>query len=548
MKTIRAKVNKRLLAKADRLFTGTLSGRIIEVLQNARRAGATQVDITNKDGWVTVHDNGKGIKDFSGLLDMGGSDWDAKVEQSEDPAGVGLFCLAPRLVVVRSGHRYVTLNEPGWTGDLVAVKELEDSVSGTVLRFQDEPWSLEKVEMNAVFSGLKVTVGGQVCKSLPFVGDSAAAHPELGCRIEACNSSRISGWYSTWRNQQGYGNVLVNFHGQVVTFEYRPISDRSMFFLVDMTGEPTGIRLMLPARTRLVENDAFETLKRALEVEAYRFWQRAGEHTLEYKEFLRAKELGIELPEAKPVYELGLIGSCDSPEPAEVRKPEELSLDGCYRLSSGLADKEDGSDANAHLLAALGKLEAPFVPVRIASEYDGYSWAKLATIDKVKVRLGKELLTSDIWSGTLTCVESIGITAHTSDGKVFGSPVCMAVQPPEGEHARWMDGDHVYVTPEAEKQLDTAEIWFHLGGWYEEGNSYETQEADFSEELEAFWADLVGPDENWRLKLVEAAGYASRSWQSITINQEGSVEVVLVDGSTKRIQPPAEKVSTAAAA
>jgi len=39
MKFIRAMVNDRLLSKADRLFNGTLSGRIIEVLQNARRIG-----------------------------------------------------------------------------------------------------------------------------------------------------------------------------------------------------------------------------------------------------------------------------------------------------------------------------------------------------------------------------------------------------------------------------------------------------------------------------------------------------------------------------
>ena len=41
METIQAKVNQRLLTKADRLFTGSLNGRIIEILQNARRAGAT---------------------------------------------------------------------------------------------------------------------------------------------------------------------------------------------------------------------------------------------------------------------------------------------------------------------------------------------------------------------------------------------------------------------------------------------------------------------------------------------------------------------------
>ncbi len=40
--TIQAKVNPKLLSKANRLFTGTLDGRIIEILQNSRRAGATK--------------------------------------------------------------------------------------------------------------------------------------------------------------------------------------------------------------------------------------------------------------------------------------------------------------------------------------------------------------------------------------------------------------------------------------------------------------------------------------------------------------------------
>ena len=73
--TIQATVNTRLLSKAQRLFTGTLHGRIIEILQNARRAGATEVKITNDNGQVTVTDNGKGITDFSELLDLGGSGW-----------------------------------------------------------------------------------------------------------------------------------------------------------------------------------------------------------------------------------------------------------------------------------------------------------------------------------------------------------------------------------------------------------------------------------------------------------------------------------------
>ena len=54
MQTIQAKVSRRLLAKAERLFTGTLEGRVIEILQNARRAGATEVEIINQDGVLTA--------------------------------------------------------------------------------------------------------------------------------------------------------------------------------------------------------------------------------------------------------------------------------------------------------------------------------------------------------------------------------------------------------------------------------------------------------------------------------------------------------------
>jgi len=105
MQVIKACVSERLLQKATRLFTGTLDGRVIEILQNARRAGATEVRISNKDEIVTVQDNGSGIEDFQKLLDLGGSGWDEQLEAGEDPAGVGLFSLAPRKVTIISGGR-----------------------------------------------------------------------------------------------------------------------------------------------------------------------------------------------------------------------------------------------------------------------------------------------------------------------------------------------------------------------------------------------------------------------------------------------------------
>ena len=131
--TICAKVDPRLLTKSDRLFTGTVEGRIIEVLQNARRAGATEVRINNKDGFVTIQDNGSGIEDFQKLLDLGGSGWDEKMEAGEDPAGVGLFSLAPRKVSIVSGNRKTVIDKDGWTGKPVEVTRNTETVNGATL-------------------------------------------------------------------------------------------------------------------------------------------------------------------------------------------------------------------------------------------------------------------------------------------------------------------------------------------------------------------------------------------------------------------------------
>ena len=153
--TICAKVSERLLTKASRLFTGTLDGRIIEILQNARRAGATEVRISNKDGLITVHDNGSGIEDFQKLLDLGGSGWDEKLEAGEDPAGVGLFSLAPKKVTIISGSRKTVIDKDGWTGKPVEVTENAEVVTGPILKFRDEkPGDMNTVEKHAVCCGI----------------------------------------------------------------------------------------------------------------------------------------------------------------------------------------------------------------------------------------------------------------------------------------------------------------------------------------------------------------------------------------------------------
>ncbi len=546
MEYIQACVNQRLLTKAERLFTGSLNGRIIELLQNARRADATKVEITNEGGWVTVSDNGRGVDDFGKLLDLGGSGWNEACEESEDPAGVGIFCLAPREVTIRSQGKRAVIMKEGWTGTQVEISADTNPVrKGTILRFQDEPWEMGEVEKNAVFSGMEVVVDGKICSTLPFVSETALHHPELGCRIEVCESRKLNQLINSCRRGQWYNSGgILNFHGQLVVFDYRPLSDRDLHFLVDLTGEPTGIRLMLPARTRLVENEAYKKLLQAIERAAYRYVQGKGEHRLPYKEFLRVKELGITLPEATPTFTVGLLSNSDAPEPAEVVMPEEFPLERCYRFDPNVSGNE-GGETNAHLLAALGTFSDPFVPVEIRSSYDGYAWAKLPVIEKVEVKSGKELYSDWLWAGKLTCVDALTIVAHTSDGRIFSSPVCMAMapQPPE-EGPGWID-DHMLVTPQAKKRLQASEIWHHLGGWYDEGDTYDTQLAAFERDLDIFWAYLVGPDEYLWQTIIEPLYHITPEWKATHIYADGRVRIEHADGSEKVMQPPPQEASAA---
>jgi hypothetical protein len=531
METIQARVNPRLLSKAERLFTGTLDGRVIEILQNARRAGATEVHIVNEDG--------RGIADFSALLDLGRSGWDESLEQVEDPAGVGIFCLAPPEVSIGSGDQKVVIAGKGWTGESVRVQPADPPIQGTELVFQDTAWLFETVAMHAVFMALKVTVDGRLCVSEPFITlQVAVRHPALGCKIEVRERAGLGQWHGRWKHNYYTDNVLVNFHGQVVPFTYTPAGEH-LQFLVDLTGEPTGIRLMLPARTRLVENEAFEMLKAVIEKEAYTYIQKRGSHTLRFSEYCRAKELGIELPEAEPVYQVGLF--IDEPvEPVPVVMPKSFPLEKCYRLAPACRDADDPNEANAHLLSALGKFKAPFIVVDISAIYDGYSWVALPVVKRTKLTVGRELAREPMCSEILVVVESLQITAYTSDARVYSSssvPMAVRRHPKAARRDSWCTLE-VLVTLEARERLDASDIWYHLGGYSEDGDTYSTQLADFEDQLNLFWAGILGPGEYIRQRLLECIGGFGIKWKQISIESSGKVWITYKDGSAQMLQPP----------
>ena len=141
-----AKVSERLLTKASRLFTGTLDGRIIEILQNARRAGATEVRITNKNGFVTVEDNGSGIEDFQRLLDLGGSGWDEQLEAGDGTSAKFIFNINNLEEVLQMGDLPDNLDKIifGKKDENIALESLDDGVDLILELSSQKPFATHK--------------------------------------------------------------------------------------------------------------------------------------------------------------------------------------------------------------------------------------------------------------------------------------------------------------------------------------------------------------------------------------------------------------------
>lgn len=100
--TLRATVSPDMIDMVGRLFNGGPVDVVNELLQNARRAGATRIDIDilSEEGHerLRIRDDGRGISDPRAVLPLGQSDWTESIRVSEDPAGMGARSAGSRII------------------------------------------------------------------------------------------------------------------------------------------------------------------------------------------------------------------------------------------------------------------------------------------------------------------------------------------------------------------------------------------------------------------------------------------------------------------
>jgi len=613
---IRAKVSQRIIKKADHFFTGSVGGRITELMQNSRRAGSQSVVVTQElqkrpdtgtycyahekfEGIVTVADNGEGIQNWEAVLHLGESDWHPDIESSEEPAGIGLFSLAPRPVTIRSQGKVVCIEGNGWFGDAVEVREDTSDrrvEKGTSLTFQDSSWAefkngssgcrngdvpvepMDEMRTAAAFGDMGITFNGKELVRKPFLHRrwEAVHYPKLGVEILVLPYDDLPKFHDDVIR----GNLgALNFHGQLVTdciddlrvvespggFRGRRYGgfyvgyDKDYVLLINMTGEPTSLALMLPARTKLVKGPAFDRLKAACEYEELRFYSKRS-HNLPYGVYERAHELGIEdFPESKPLFgsapsvtdngnveawdggpdfithlsdDLILLPQVDDVNVYLHEPPEEGRECGVVTETEDIShgnyfDESDWKDAQfvSFLMGSSEENQKWFVTV--PSGYEAYSWAKCDRIaDCIAIIPGPVVTSGSLNSDTIYVVESITIRVGLTNGEVHDADV----------DACFADNGDLYMTEHGLQQWDFQKHALWMTGGYDEDEPMGAEEKRTEEEFQNILDGLIGENESLRRCVVEGAReHTPYGWSGCTIIVTPRDTVVLKSADKKLI-------------
>ena len=371
-KPFRAQVSPTILEKAPRFFNGTFSDIFNELLQNARRAGATRVDIQTIDTpngqSVRVRDDGEGIRDPKTVLSLGGSDWQEGIQQAEDPAGIGVFALASRGATFCSRHRSsrsawrMTLHEAHFEGKADIRPQAADLERGTEITFLVKPGENPQhaVENAALYYPLPVTFNGAPVEQRPFLDGAIHTETWRGLTIGVFKGTR---WLQ---------DATINFHGVTIAQGIASIDGRidrrqDLYVKIDVQ-RCADLKLVLPARKEVVADAFFTELKREAECALYRTIKSYSEHSLPFQHWQRAKALGIDLVEATPRLtafrpstgseshrQLGEVIELPASKPVLVWDGDEAAFEQC-------------------LARAMNRSEVDSILLDAEKSYAGYSW------------------------------------------------------------------------------------------------------------------------------------------------------------------------------
>jgi hypothetical protein len=497
-KPIRAKVDAAgLLPKIDRMFDAAPVTVFSELLQNSRRAGATQVSIVIGDH-VVYEDNGRGVEDPQILLDLAAKGWGDDIQRDEDAAGMGFFCL--------SGFEEVYVESRAWHGTLtpqVFRGEVEfdihtrppEEVSNSGFRVIWRWPLMQAVDLSAAaqraaaYCGIELvtitTAGGvAVMPAKDFLEDcSVTEYHALGVRIgvvddrdpyRRCPQMRVN-----------FKGVLIVEDVEMPTHEMVGHGKFGRYVVRVDVEHARGLAMVLPARNALIRGPARDALLQACVLEVLKFLASTsyGDHMFSYDVYAAARAMGVDIGEARR----HLTCACDSNAPETTPW---ILLPVCYdNVAASLVDDE------------FGRLMWPDERMR------GYSWYDaLPEVSAVTVDLGQgpvdvtrsPVMDRDDATGPFTKVPRIDLRVAVDGREWSKSMKCLAVVNGKDAYACNVGEDQEIFVAETIDASDVEDIVDYLehavfdASDDSEADSWETQQDNFRDELTGMVTKFVG--------------------------------------------------------
>jgi hypothetical protein len=409
--TIQAQVSQATLGKVSRLFNASLTDCFNELLQNARRAGASAIKLTlSSDFHLTIADDGSGIADPQALLTLGESNWSEETQQQENPAGMGIFSLANRDVMIRSHDWQVHLTPAHFTGETIATVTPCEMISGTHVSFPLSEAELSplrhRVEQSAKFYPLPVWFNGEAMPQQDFLQDAMYAEDWQGLRIGL-------------RQEHCWRDARINFYGLTLNPVLPNLccNGNLISVRVDVLNCPQ-LKLVLPTRKEVVQDAFWITLLNAIRGVLYRYVATLPHHDLSYIQWLQAKSLGVELPVARAMLQEFIPATANADYEADWGQSCSVTERSLLIDIGNLPASERQVFWRAFQPAQLG-----YEPVAPNQDYVGYPWYdRLPHLSQMRFELESEgrIVDLDLWReerliGSHEVVDQVWAIAQVTD-------------------------------------------------------------------------------------------------------------------------------------
>jgi len=576
---IRAKIGRKVLSKAPELFPQDLPTILSELLQNARRASATRVDITttvreDTRCEIIITDNGAGISDPQILLTFGESDWDEHTDVTENAAGMGFYSLASTGCTIASADWVCTIDRDGFVGTVPVAVQQRPWAAGTTITFLTKPGTSPEsvagsVKEAVLYFPVPTYVNGERAQQRDFLEGALFITERMGLRFGVFAGHTL---HSKYDNLNFFGRRVqtaaiatvtesVPRRHEHPTRSYYLGGYKEVFHVyVDVVDAPE-LQLVLPHRHQVIRNAFWESVQSEAKRVIYEYLATDPRQQLSHADAMRARELGISMPDPDFWPFLWTATSADD----ERLSPASTSPDGdqrvqlpnpalkLLRLESGL-DTVD--EINLHT-ALTTDAQTPYT--LIEDDYAGYpSFEAIPKVDTIsyRVRVGQREFTlpacndyheavDAMWGALDTnemCIraDSIDIILHAKNGTEVSIPSPCAIL--RGNDIWWDDDLRIAATAAATPQLLQELLMLALFSTSDshDADSAETQHDAASTHARQLAVDCLGNKYEAAIASVEDSVSNIRwtipkSLRSITINlddaKHSSVVYTFADGT-----------------